>query len=343
MSFFQYLYKRRIFLITVLLSLLFVAMMMILNANHAYSTSDILYTLSGLTVIAVTGLIVEYARYRTHIRSLQAACKRDPDELIAALPEARNEEQELYTELIKNVYRDRDAQIQKLQEEQEDYRDFILSWIHEVKLPITAGYMLMRNSRGKSAEELVDKLEDEWHKVDHYVEQALYYSRIDSFSKDYHITEVSLNRITKASIKKFSKMFIQKRIRLSMWEEEAFVQSDGKWLAYILDQLVANALKYTDEGGTIAFFYEEDQKEKRLHIRDSGIGIKQEDIGRVFEKGFTGSNGRSANAKSTGMGLYLANQMARKLGARLSVRSQEGEYAEFAIHFSKGDGYFDLT
>ncbi len=189
----------------------------------------------------------------------------------------------------------------------------------------------------------MDKLEDEWRKIDHYVEQALYYSRIDSFSKDYHITEVSLNRITKASIKKYSKMFIQKRIRLSMWEEEAFVQSDGKWLAYILDQLVANALKYTDEGGTIAFFYEEDQKEKRLHIRDSGIGIKQEDIGRVFEKGFTGSNGRSANAKSTGMGLYLANQMARKLGARLSVRSQEGEYAEFAIHFSKGDGYFDLN
>ena len=342
MSFFHFLYIRRSFLATVVIILLFVALMMVLNVDFSYNIGDILYTLSGITVMAVVSIIIEYSRYRTHIRSLQTVLKCDPDELLAALPQAHNEEQKLYTELIKKVFRDRDAQVQKLQEEQEGYRDFILSWIHEVKLPITAGYMLMRNSTGKTVEELVDKLEDEWRKIDHYVEQVLYYSRIDSFSKDYHISEVSLNRIAKESIKKYSKLFIQKRIRISLWEEEQTVYSDSKWLSYIIDQLVTNALKYTDKGGAISFVYEEDHKEKRLFIRDSGIGIKQEDIGRVFEKGFTGTNGRTANAKSTGMGLYLAEQMARKLGAKLSVRSKEGEYAEFAIHFSKGDGYFDL-
>ncbi|WP_207654943.1 sensor histidine kinase [Clostridium thermopalmarium] len=225
--------------------------------------------------------------------------------------------------------------------ERKDYQDFIISWIHEVKLPITASRMLMKNSTVKTLDYIVDKLEDELNKVDNYVEQALYYSRIGSFSNDYFITEVSLNQIVKESVKKYSKLFIQKRIRLTMLDEEQFVYSDSKWLGFVIDQIVANSLKYTDDGGAISFTFESNSREKQLLIKDTGIGIKPEDINRVFEKGFTGSLQRN-HSKSTGIGLYLAKQIALKLGHNLSIQSEEDKYTQVTIHFPKISSYYYL-
>src|SRR5690606_15001406 len=155
-------------------------------------------------------------------------------------------------------------------------------------------------------------------KIENYVEQALYYSRIDSFSKDYLITEVALDQIVKNSVKKYAKSFINKQIHFHMDDMEQIVHTDSKWLGFIIDQVFSNSLKYTGEGGGISVQFEADRKEKRLLIQDTGIGIKPEDISRVFEKGFTGSIGRN-HAKSTGIGLYLAKQMALKLGHDLSI------------------------
>ena len=175
-----------------------------------------------------------------------------------------------------------------LHEEKKEYHDFIMSWIHEVKIPIAASQLLMRSD--KPADILIDKLEDELGKIDHFVEQALYYSRLDSFSKDYFIQEVSLEAITGASMKKYAKSFISKRIQFERTNLQLLVESDTKWLSFIVDQIVANALKYTDSHGEIKFIGEEDKVEKRLIIQDNGIGIKLEDVGRVFERGFTGVN-----------------------------------------------------
>ncbi|VTR28276.1 sensor histidine kinase [Actinobacillus pleuropneumoniae] len=216
-----------------------------------------------------------------------------------------------------------------------------MSWIHEVKLPIAASRLLMENSTGETADSLADKLEDELDKIENYVEQALYYSRIDSFSKDYFITEEPLEAIIKTCAKKFAKTFINKQIRFHMEDISQTIHTDRKWLGFILDQIVANALKYTDEGGNITFTVEEDRKEKRLNIVDTGIGIQPEDLHRVFEKGFTGSIGRS-HPKSTGMGLYLAKQLAHKLGHHLSIRSEAGRYTTVTIHFPKTDTYYRL-
>src|SRR5699024_7191417 len=119
---------------------------------------------------------------------------------------------------------------------------------------------------------------------------------------DYFISEVSTNQLIKNSVKKYAKLFINKGIHFEMDDTEQLVQSDKKWFGFIIDQLFANALKYTNEGGTITVLFEEDRDEKRLLIQDNGIGIAQEDINRVFEKGFTGVTGRNY-VKSTGMGL----------------------------------------
>ncbi|KKB34452.1 Phosphate regulon sensor protein PhoR (SphS) [Bacillus thermotolerans] len=199
----------------------------------------------------------------------------------------------------------------------------------------------MENSNGRTVESLVDKFEDELDKIENYVEQALYYSRIDSFSKDYFISEVALDQVVKNSVKKYAKSFINKQIRFHMDDMEQVVHTDSKWLGFIIDQVFSNALKYTDEGGEISVQFKEDRKEKRLLFQDTGIGIKLEDISRVFEKGFTGSIGRS-HAKSTGIGLYLAKQMALKLGHDLSIQSEEGKYTRVTIHFPKIRNYYHL-
>jgi len=119
------------------------------------------------------------------------------------------------------------------------------------------------------------------------------------------------------------------------------VYTDSKWLSFIIDQIVANSLKYTEEHGEVSFHVEEDAKEKRLLIQDTGIGIKIEDINRVFDKGFTGSNGR-IHSKSTGMGLYLAKKMALKLGHDLSIQSETGRFTTVKIHFPKIRNYYHL-
>lgn len=334
MSILQYLDEKRYFLMLYAATLLFVALMMIVSADGSYRAGDVSYTVAGCGLLAWLYLAIGYVRRNGYCRILKEIMESDRDEIFAALPKPETAERRLYLELIKKLYRGRLDELKQLYDEKKDYHDFLMSWIHEVKLPITACDLLLRNRTGKSAEELASRFEDELQKIDHYVEQALYYSRIDSFSKDYLIAEVSLNQVVRGSVKKYAKLFIQKQIRFTMGDAEQWAHSDSKWLGYMIDQMLANALKYTPEGGEIAVRFEEDQKEKRLLVRDSGIGISPEDLDRVFERGFTGSTGRQ-DTRSTGMGLYLAKQLALKLGHQLSIRSEEGRYTEAAIHFPK--------
>ena len=341
MSFLRYLDDKRYFLLffTVLLS--FVAAMMLASAEGTYRAGDIAYTAFGCLSLAALYLAGGYVRRKSRVDLWNELLSGERDDLPAALPEPQSCEERQYTALLLKLYRSKLAAIGNVQDEKKQFHDFILSWIHEVKLPITACALLLRNAADKPAEELISKFEDELHKIEHYVEQALYYARIDAFAKDYLIAEVSLNRVVRDSVKKYAKMFVAKRIRFAMWEDEQWAHSDAKWLGFIVDQIMSNALKYSGDGGSIACAFESDNREKRLIVRDTGIGIAPEDIGRIFEKGFTGANGRRF-AKSTGMGLYLADRMADKLGHRLSVRSEAGKSTTVTIHFPKANDWYDV-
>ncbi|MCR8658670.1 sensor histidine kinase [Paenibacillus endoradicis] len=341
MSLLQYIKDKRFFLLLYIILMLFVSLMMMINDSWIEAAPNLLYThLVGLFLVSLYITIGYYYR-RSFYLELYELTETKKEDFFAAIPKAQNNEQALYINLIKILDDNYSKQLRELMVERQDHQDFIMSWIHEVKLPIAASSLLMENSRGKSVGFLVDKFEDELNKIDNYVEQALYYSRIDSFSKDYFITDISLDQIVKNSVKKYAKLFITKRIRFQMDEIRQFVQSDSKWLAFIVDQITANALKYTYEEGEISFVFEEDRSEKRLLIQDTGIGIKQGDLHRVFEKGFTGSNGR-IHMKSTGMGLYLARQMALKLGHELSIQSEEGINTRVTIHFPKMRTYYQF-
>lgn len=341
MSFLQYLKDQRSFFLLYVIVMCFVSLMMMVSADSRYAVNDIVYVNVVIFMIVALYVIVQYYFNKDFYRALHELVESRHEEFLATLPKPRNNEQQIYLELLKKVNGVYGDQLQKLYNEKRDHQDFITSWIHEVKVPIAAARLLMENSRGRTVESLVDKFEDELDKIEHYVEQALYYSRIDSFSKDYFITEVALDQIVKNSVKKHAKSFINKQIRFHMDDGKQVVHTDSKWLSFIIDQIFSNSLKYTDEGGEISVQFEADRKEKRLLIEDTGIGIKPEDISRVFEKGFTGSIGRS-HAKSTGIGLYLAKQMALKLGHDLSIQSKEGKYTRVIIHFPKIRNYYHL-
>lgn len=342
MRFMQYLEDKRYFLILYIVLMLFVSLMMIVGTEGNNLAGNILYINLGCAFLAAVYIIAGYFHRNNFYQELNELIKSKRENgFNLVFPQAQNHEQRFYLLFFEKLHKGYMAELDNLHNERRDYQDFIMSWIHEVKLPITASRMLMTNSGGKTADYLVDKLEDELNKIDNYVEQALYYSRIGSFANDYFILEVSLNQIIKESVKKYSKLFINKRITLNLWDEEQFVHSDSKWLGFVIDQIVANSLKYTDEGGAISFSFAENHKEKYLQIQDTGIGIKPEDIKRVFEKGFTSSTQRN-HSRSTGMGLYLAKQMALKLGHNISIESEEGKYTKVVIHFPKISDYYQL-
>lgn len=333
MSFFQYLKDKGPFLAFYLILMCFVTLMMMVSTVE-YPVSYVVYTHVVSLFLVFSYIVIGYYYHRNFFQELNNFVKSDYDEFLITAPDPKNHQQKLILQVIKKIYTNQLKQLELLYNEKRDHRDFVTSWIHEIKVPIAASRLLIENSQGKTVETLVDKFEDELDKIDHYVEQALYQSRTDSFSKDYFITEVQLERVVKKSVKKYAKSFINKQIHFDMKDNQQSVHTDSKWLGFIIDQILSNSLKYTDDGGRISVWFEEDHREKRLLIQDTGIGIKPEDLHRVFEKGFTGSTGRS-HTKSTGIGLYLAKQLAKKLGHDLSIQSEEGVYTRVIVHFPK--------
>jgi hypothetical protein len=159
-------------------------------------------------------------------------------------------------------------------------------------------------------------IDEEFDKIENYIEQVLYYSKIDDFSKDYFINEVGINRLVKEAVKKQAKTFINKKINIEFHNIDLLVTTDKKWILFILDQVLSNSLKYTLPGGTIKIYGLIESKFQKLIIEDNGIGIKSEDINRVFDKSFTGYNGRE-NYKSTGIGLYLSQVIRLFAGLKI--------------------------
>ncbi|WP_010278557.1 sensor histidine kinase [Paenibacillus senegalensis] len=326
---------KRLFLSYYVVLMIFISLVIAAVSQNNYAPNIIYVNIGGLFISAVY-LVADYFRMYPSLKTLRELCQDGGIENAAIFPKANNHEQELYYRFIKKLYLEHTKEVEKLFDEKLDYKDFIMAWIHEVKTPITATRLLIQNTDGKSAAYIADLFENELDKIDQFVEQALYYSRIDSFSKDYLIQEVSLNRLVKETVKKYAKLFIERKITFFMREDEVFVYSDPKWLSFIIGQIIANSLKYTNAGGTVSFDIQHTPNTTCLVIRDTGTGISPEDIGRVFDKGFTGSSGR-IQSKSTGMGLYLANRLVLKLGHEIEIESKEKEFTQVIIRFLRSD------
>ena len=216
---------------------------------------------------------------------------------------------------------------------QEDYKEYIELWIHEVKIPIAASKMIIENNKN----EVTKSIDEELDKVENYTEQALFYARSNAVEKDYIINKTNLKEIVNGAILKNKTTLLNEKvsIELSNLKDEE-VYTDSKWAVFIVNQIIQNAIKYSKkENKKIEISSQEKNDKVILYIKDNGIGIKKGEITRVFERGFTGENGRIIGQKSTGIGLYLCKKLCDRLGLGIELNSEKDKGTEVRIIFPK--------
>ncbi|KNZ41145.1 sensor histidine kinase [Acetobacterium bakii] len=207
--------------------------------------------------------------------------------------------------------------------------DYYTLWAHQIKTPISAMGLLLQTEAGSSQQ--TKGYQQELFKIEQYVEMVLQYLRLESMSADLILKEYDLLDAVRQAVKKYSMIFINKKITLDLEEMECQVITDEKWLVFVLEQIISNALKYTHQGKIT--IYMDAKKPKTLIIEDTGVGIRGEDIQRIFDRGFTGYNGRM-DKKSTGIGLYLCKQVLNKLSHAITVTSILGAGTKVSIDLS---------
>lgn len=227
-----------------------------------------------------------------------------------------------YQNIIKNL-KEQNSEL-KSQERifKQEMSDYYSMWVHQIKTPIAAMHVLQQTLEEEYPEQkYIKEIKLELFKIEQYVEMVLTYLRMGEMSGDLKFEKYSLDAIVRQVIRKYSQMFILRKIHLQYAKTSQCIVTDEKWLQFVLEQVLSNALKYTKDGGMIFIYTEEKENKKCLVIEDSGIGIQAEDLPRVFEKGFTGYNGR-ADKKSTGIGLYMSKKIMERLNHQIWIESE---------------------
>lgn len=319
--FFRYLKARR----RVLLAWgLFVLCFLISFLLYHLPVGAVLYP-AGLCLL-LGGLLtaLDFRRVcRDHRRLLELQAL--PPNLTDDLPEPDGIGQEDYQALIDLLCRRQRETETQLSARFEDMVDYYTAWAHQIKTPIASMRLHLQNEDSPLARQLTGDL----GRIEQYVEMALVYLRLDADSTDYVIGEYDLDAIVRGSVRRFAGEFIGRRLRLDYTPLETTVLTDEKWLSFVAEQVLSNALKYTRVGG-VAIFLEEP---KTLCIRDTGIGIAPEDLPRIFEKGYTGVNGRRDKGAS-GLGLYLCRRICQNLGHTITAQSIPDEGTVIRIDLS---------
>ena len=285
-------------------------------------------------------VITEYHRFRKKHLLLERF-KKSTQECTKELPECRNLLELDYQELL-GIF---DEKILELKSEArikgQDLSDYYGMWVHQIKTPIAAMHILLQSVEDENpALPELKEMKMELFKMEQYVEMVLGYLRTEDMSADLKLARCSLDRIIRKQIHKYAGIFVAKKLSLSYEGTDATVLTDEKWLGFVIGQILSNALKYTRTGGIEIWL--EDERGNRtsntapaiLVIADTGIGIQAEDLPRIFEKGYTGVNGREDN-RATGIGLYLSRKILKKLGHEITVDSQVDKGTEVRLSLWK--------
>lgn len=339
MSILDYIKNKKSFALFYFIIIMFIWAMVYFDSKTNLFSYDVSYVIVVLIIMFLIYSVVDYFRQKTYYDKLNKAMEDVEMDWVNNLPEPKNFHEKKLNEALKKLYNESNMRIQKFSDKSNEDLEFTTAWVHEIKTPIAASRLIIENSIDNPNEMTLYNIEEEIDKVEEYVQKALYYSRINDFSKDYYIQNVRICNVIKECIKKESSSFINKNIKLIIENIDMEVSTDKKWLEFIIKQVVDNSLKYTSKCGNIKIYAEDLEKEIILNIKDDGIGIKEEDIGRVFDKSFTGYNGRKTN-NSTGIGLYLSQKLAKKLGHYITISSAFERGTKVTIHFPKFSNYF---
>ena len=327
----NYLKERILFLlINLILFVIIGGIMLLVNSNG----NLILLTFCIWFFPVLTYMIIEFMKQKAFYNELTSIM--DTLDKKYLLPEIMNEPESLegmlLYEVLKQTNKDMHEHVKRYKVRENEYREYIETWVHEIKTPIASTRLIIENNQNS----ITRNIKEEIKKVEEYIEQVLYYSRSNNVSKDYIIKEVSLADIARKVIKRNSRDFISKGISIDIEAVEGTVYSDAKWLEFILNQLVGNATKYIKErDGKVTISTTKKENSIVLTIEDNGIGIIDKDLNKVFEKGFTGENGRKYG-QSTGIGLYLCKKLSEQLGLGLTLTSKTGVGTKVSIVFPIG-------
>ncbi|MQS89023.1 sensor histidine kinase [Companilactobacillus mishanensis] len=323
MTFWKYLRDHFLLVLLIILSISFLEIVLYLDPRMHYQRGTLIYTWILAIIIAFAGLVFMYIRKNNWFKQLNEY----QEDLSKELDGAQTNEQKFIQEKINNIVLEYRNELTQLYQNQKEQREYTESWVHDIKVPLAALKLAQDNELDQ------ELISEETDQIDYLVDQALYFARLNNFSNDYLIQEQNLNDIVKSSIRSNKRNFISKRIGIEMNIADDKVLTDEKWLSFILNQIISNSLKYTEQGGKISIFTTNTNKEISLHIKDNGVGIAPQDLSRIYNKGFTGTNGRRSGSKATGMGLYLVKNMIDKLGHKISVKSEPNKGTETIITF----------
>ena len=309
-----------------ILFVVFIAIFFIMFYLYNLPLEALIYTGSFCFLASFIASISDFVNYRESYKKLKFLEKNILNDL-EDLPKSLDIRIDYYHKIIEKLYEELEKLTQENRQKNTDMVDYYSMWVHQIKTPIAAMNFLLDN------EEVDQKiLQQELFKIERYVEMVLTYIRLDSISSDYVITKINLDEVVKDSVKKYATIFINKKIKLNYVSHETMVISDKKWLSFAFEQILGNSVKYSSTGGEITI----ETCENKLVIEDNGMGIKEEDLPRIFEKGFTGFNGRYEK-KSSGLGLYLCKKTLDKLGHHIEISSKVGEGTRIEITFPKED------
>lgn len=295
-----------------------------------FPTDNCVIILVCWLIILNSWMLQQFFFRRRYFRQMQNIIEKlDQRYLLGELmPHSFCLEDKLYKELIRKSNKSVIEHIHRIEQEQKDYREYIESWVHEIKAPITAITLNCENHKDERSRLLL--IENQ--KVENYIDMALYYARSDEVYKDYMITETDLQKVAEKVLMRNKYYLIQNQIQANILCTE-LVFTDEKWISFILNQIIQNSVKYRKESNPcIHIVTERHGKNILLKIKDNGIGISKAELPRVFEKGFTGTNGRNVE-HATGMGLYLCRKLCEKLGITIHADSELGKGTEIILEF----------
>ena len=307
-----------------LLFIVFAFVFCIVFSLYNLETEAIYYSIILCAFIGLIYICINFINYyKKHIQLYKL--QNEISISLENLPSPKTLIEEDYTNLILNLNKEYKTYISKSDIAKSDMIDYYTMWVHQIKTPISAMKLLIQTSES----EISSDLSSELFKIEQYVEMVLSYIRLGSNENDFVIKEYDLDNIVRQAIRKYAPLFIRKKINLDFQPTTYKVLTDEKWLVFVIEQLLSNAIKYTNKGKISIYPLEN----KKLVIEDTGIGISKEDIPRIFDKGFTGYNGRT-DKKATGLGLYLCKNILDKLSHKISIESEVGVKTKVILDLS---------
>ena len=338
MKFKEYIKDKTLLIVSVILALISIEILLLVYNIGIFVR---LYVAAIIIFVITLAILIEYKRkkdyYNQLINNLESLKEKY---LISEIIKTPNfVEGKIMKEILQDTGKSMIENVNYYKNIQEEYKEYIELWIHEVKIPIATSKLIIENNKN----EITKSIDEELDKVENYTEQALFYARSNAVEKDYIITKTNLKEIVNSSILKNKTTLLNEKVSIELTNlKPEEVYTDSKWAIFIVNQIIQNAIKYSKKDDKKIEISSTEKNDKViLYIKDNGIGIRKGEITKVFERGFTGENGRIIGQKSTGIGLYLCKKLCDKLGLRIELNSEKNKETEVRIIFPK-NSYINL-